>query len=543
MDYTTVIFFTAYFLLILIVGVWVSRKGQKSADDYFLAGRKLPWYAIGLSMIGANISTEHFIGTIGAAYVFGLCAGNWELMAFFSMSLFIFFFLPYYFRTKLYTIPKFLEDRFNHHTRLIFALITIFHSVIVLLAGSLYAGGLIFQDLFSPEGVAMSDQGQISQSLILGILVIALTTGIYAVYGGLTSVVWTDVVHVTVLLFAGAYVSVVAVKKAGGWGEMWAVNEMANVAKVHLIQPRTHSFAPWTGIFTLWLTLGVWYNCTNQFYIQKCFGAKDEWHARMGVTLAGFIKQFMPLIIVIPGMAAFAIYRQGMNQDKVFLELVKDLMSPGMKAVVLTGMAAAIMSTVSAVLNSSSTIFTIDIWQRYFKSSLSQRQIVNTGRLSTFIILVIATIWAPFILLFGDGLFVYIQDMAAYFAPPISVIFLFAIFWRKTTARAANTTLIAGLLFGLLLKISGSFLPESITDVTTPFLNRALINWLFCIVLIVVISLSGKQKPGTTSEIIWKPLYSRLPVEIARKHRGWQTFIIWWAIVLLLRIIIYFVFA
>ncbi|MDD4756910.1 MAG: hypothetical protein PHG29_12585, partial [Prolixibacteraceae bacterium] len=189
------------------------------------------------------------------------------------------------------------------------------------------------------------------------------------------------------------------------------------------------------------------------------------------------------------------------------------------------------------------TIFTIDIWQRYFKSSLSQRQIVNTGRLSTFIILVIATIWAPFILLFGDGLFVYIQDMAAYFAPPISVIFLFAIFWRKTTARAANTTLIAGLLFGLLLKISGSFLPESITDVTTPFLNRALINWLFCIVLIVVISLSGKQKPGTTSEIIWKPLYSRLPVEIARKHRGWQTFIIWWAIVLLLRIIIYFVFA
>jgi SSS family solute:Na+ symporter len=543
MDYTTVIVFTAYFLLILFVGLWVSRKGQKSADDYFLAGRKLPWYAIGLSMIGANISTEHFIGTIGAAYVFGLCAGNWELMAFFSMSLFIFFFLPYYFRSKLYTIPKFLEDRFNHNTRLIFALITIFHSVIVLLAGSLYAGGLIFQDLFSPEGVAMSGQGQISQSLILGILVIAVTTGIYAIYGGLTSVVWTDVVQVTVLLFAGIYVSVEAVKKAGGWEQMWAVNEMANAAKVHLVQARTHSFAPWTGIFTLWLTLGVWYNCTNQFYIQKCFGAKDEWHARMGVTLAGFIKQFMPLIIVIPGMAAFAIYRKGMVQDKVFLELVKDLMSPGMKAVVLTGMAAAIMSTVSAVLNSSSTIFTIDIWQRYFKPSLSQRQIVKTGRLSTFIILVIASIWAPFILLFGDGLFVYIQDMAAYFAPPISVIFLFAIFWRKTTAKAANTTLISGLLFGLLLKISGSFLPESITDITTPFLNRALINWLFCTILTVVISLFGKQKPGTAPEIIWKPSYSRLPAETALKHRGWQTFIIWWGVVLLLRLIIYFIFA
>lgn len=543
MDHTTIIVFATYFILVLFVGLWVSRKGQKSADDYFLAGRKLPWYAIGLSMIGANISTEHFIGTIGAAYIFGLCAGNWELMAFFSMSLFIFFFLPYYFRTKLYTIPKFLEDRFNHHTRLIFALITIFHSVIVLLAGSLYAGGLIFQDLFSPEGVAMSNIGQISQSLILGIIVIAVTTGIYAIYGGLTSVVWTDVLQVTVLLFAGIYVSGVAVKKAGGWEQMWTINEMASIAKVHLIQPRTHSFAPWTGIFTLWLTLGVWYNCTNQFYIQKCFGAKDEWHARMGVTLAGFIKQFMPLIIVIPGMAAFAIYRQGLVQDKVFLQLVKDFMSPGMKAVVLTGMAAAIMSTVSAVLNGSSTIFTIDIYQRYFKQSLSQRQIVKIGRLSTFIILVIATIWAPFILLFGDGLFVYIQDMAAYFAPPISVIFLFAIFWKRTTAKAANITLIIGLLFGLALKISSTYLPNYISEVIAPFLNRALINWLFCAVLIIIMSLLWRKKTESMSEIIWKPSYSKLPVEIAKRYKGWKTFIIWWGFVILLRIIIYFIFA
>jgi SSS family solute:Na+ symporter len=543
MDSLTIIVFVSYLLLILGIGIWVSRKGQKSADDYFLAGRKLPWYAVGLSMIGANISTEQFIGTIGAAYVFGLCAGNWEFMSFFAMSAFIFLFLPYYFRSKLYTIPKFLEDRFNKNTRLIFALITIFHSVVVLLAGSLYAGGLIFQDMFSPEGVVLSSNGMISQSLVIGIVVIAVTTGIYAIYGGLTAVVWTDVVQVTVLLLAGVIVSVAAVNKAGGWHEMWTANEMANASRVRLVQPANHSFAPWTGIFTLWITLGVWYNCTNQFYIQKCFGAKDEWHARMGVNLAGFIKQFTPLIVVIPGMAAFAIYNKQLTQDKVFLQLVKDLMSPGMKAIVMTGLAAAIMSTVSAVLNSSSTIFTIDIYQRYFKPQINQTDIVKTGRISSLIILVVATLWAPFILLLGDGLFIYIQDMASYFAPPISVIFLTAIFWKRANATAANTTLIGGLIIGVLLKIGGTYASEDVAGIISPFLNRAFINWVICAVLMVVVSLASNPRAVGATDIIWKPFYAKLPKEVEQKHRGVQKFIIWWGLVLLLRLIVYFIYA
>lgn len=543
MDYLTIGVLAIYFIIIVAIGLWVSRKGQKSADDYFLAGRKLPWYAIGLSMIGANISTEHFIGTIGAAYMFGLCAGNWELMAFVSLSIFIFFFLPYYFRSKLYTIPKFLEDRYNRNTRMIFALITIFHMVIVLLAGSLYAGGLIIQYLFSPGSSILEGSGGINQSLVIGILVISLTAGIYSIYGGLTSVVWADVFQVTALLFAGIFVAVVAINKAGGWSEMWAANEAAEAARVHLIQPHNHPLAPWTGIFTLWLTLGVWYNCTNQFYIQKSFGAKDEWHARMGVTLAAFIKQFMPLLVVIPGMAAFAFYGKGMLQDKVFITLVDDLMGNVMRAVVMTGIIAAVMSTVSAVINSSSTIFTIDIYQRYFKPDMSQEKIVSVGRISALIVLVIATVWAPFILLLGDGLFIYIQDMASYFAPPISVIFLFAIFWKKATARAANITLIGGLLIGIFLKISALWFPENISDLVTPFLNRALINWILCIFIIVIISLAESRKAVESTFITWKPSYSMLPGDTAARHRGIQTFMIWWGLVLLLRVIIYVIFA
>lgn len=543
MDYTTIFVFVAYLLLILGIGLWVSRKGQKSADDYFLAGRKLPWYAIGLSMIGANISTEQFIGTIGAAYMFGVCVANWEMMAFFAMSLFIFLFLPYYFRSKLYTIPQFLEDRFGHSTRLIFALFTVSYSVAVILSGSLYAGGLIFQHMFSPDGVALSDGGLISPSLIIGIVIVSVITGIYCIYGGMTAVVWTDVVQVTILLLSGVVISVAAVKKAGGWDAMWSVNQMANAAKVHLVQPATNTFAPWTGIFTLFLSLGVWYNCTNQFYIQKCFGAKDEWHARMGVIFAGFIKQFMPLLIVIPGMAAFAIYNQGMTKDKVFLQLVSDLMSPGMKAVVMTVMVAAIMSTVSAVLTSSSTIFTIDIYQRYFKPQLSQKQIVKTGRLSSFIILIVATLWAPFILFVGDGLFIYMQDLASYFAPPISVIFLSAIFWRRANTRAANLTLVGGLLIGMMLRVSVDLVPDSVSVLIKPFLNRAFINWLLCIAIMVVVSLAGNHRKVNVRNIIWEPSYARLPHEVALKHRGLQTFMIWWGIVLLLRIITYIIFA
>lgn len=544
MDILTISVFAGYMLLLLGVGIWSARKGQKSADDYFLAGRKLPWYAIGLSMIGANISTEQFIGTIGAAYVFGICVGNWEMMSFFAMSLFIFLFLPYYFRSKLYTIPKFLEDRFGHSTRLIFAIFTVFYAVAVILAGSLYAGGLIFQHMFSPEGVVMTGGGLISQSLLLGIIIISVVTGIYCIYGGLTAIVWTDVVQVTILLIAGVVVSIAAVKKAGGWHEMWVVNEMANSAKVHLIQPYNNSFAPWTGIITLFLSLGVWYNCTNQFYIQKCFGAKDEWHARMGVTFAGFIKQFMPLIIVIPGMAAFAIYNQGISKDKVFLHLVNDLMSPGMKAIVMTVMTAAIMSTVSAVLNSSSTIFTIDIYQRYFKPQISQLNIVRTGRISSFIILLIATIWAPFILYIGNGLFIYMQDLASYFAPPISVIFLAAIFWKRANTKAANTTLIGGLIIGLALRFGGSYAPYPIAEFISPFLNRAFVSWLLCIALMVIVSLNTKRTVATGStDILWKPFYAKLPKDVAKKHSGLQTFFIWWCIVLIIRLIVFYFYA
>lgn len=541
MDTLTLIIFTTYFVGILLVGLAVARKEEASPEAYFLAGRKLPWYAVGLSMIGSNISTEHFIGMVGAAYIFGISPANYDQTAFFAMSLMIFLFLPYYFRTKLYTIPQFLEQRFNKNTRTIFAVLTIVHMVVVLLSGALYAGGLIFQDIFSPEGVALTEAGTISPSLLIGIVVIALTTGAYSTYGGLTSVVWTDVVQTIILLFAGTFVTIIALQEVGGWDAMWEANAQAEASRVHLIQSAYDSFAPWPGMLTLFVTLGVWYNCTNQFYIQRCFGARTEWDARMGIVLAGFIKQFLPLIIVVPGMIAFAIYGTGMRQDKVFMEMVQNLLPGWLKSVVLTGMAAAIMSTVSSLLNSSSTIFTIDIYQQYIRRDADQALILRVGRWSTVVILLLAIVWAPFILLFGDGLFVYIQDMASYFAPPIAAIFLVGILWKRMNALAANVTLIGGIALGIVLKLGTHLFPASVEAFLVPFLNRAFVSWLLCLLLIVVVSLFSKGA-ATTQDIIWRPAYARLPEAERKRFSGWKSFYLWWGIALALRIIVYVIY-
>ena len=537
----TIIIFIIYFLIILLIGYITGKKKKETADDYFLSGRKLPWYAIGLSMIAANVSSEHFIGVVGAAYLFGVAPGNWDLLAVIPLCLYIFFFLPYYFRSKIYTIPQFLEKRYNRTTRTIFASLTIVHSVIAILAGALYTGGLLFQDLFSSAGVAATASGEISTSLIWGILIIGISTGAYCIYGGLDSVVWTDVFQVIVLLTAGVLVTVVALDKAGGWDNVVAINNAASAERMHLVKPATNTLAPWTGIITLWLTLGVWYNCTNQFYIQQTLGAKSEWDARMGIVLTAFLKGVLAFMFVMPAMIAFALFGPGLQQDKVFIKLVHETLPPWVQSIVITGLVAAIMSTVSSVLNSVSTIFTIDIYQRYFKKDASQEQLIRTGRWVVTIVLILAMIWAPFVLLLGQGLFVYIQDLASFFAPPISVIFLAAIFWRRATAAAANSTLIFGFVFGIMLRFFG----QGLSPYLVPFLNRALVGWIISFLIMVIVSLITKPKIEKMYDldISWRPSYAKLPPEEIKKYKGWKNYLLWLGLVIIIRIVIYFIYA
>ncbi len=470
-----------YFIISLGIGFWVARKEQNRADDYFLAGRKLPWYAVSLSMTGSNIGTEHFIGMVGTAWAFGLAPATYEWGNFIPYSILLWVFLPFFFRKKLYTIPEFLEQRYNHATRTSFAALTLFHMVLAVLVPALYAGGLI---LFKMGASATLTEFHWGFVACVGI--ISAVTAAYCIYGGLLSVVWTDVLQVTILVIGGLLLVVVGLQheKVGGLSKVIEKNANTVVrplgdgttesklakdvpkedksnyySRTSLLLPMDHPVSPWTGVATFWFTLSLWYVGTNQFYIQRCLGARSEWDAKMGVIGCGMLKLFLPVIIVFPGMIAFVAFANSTDSltcDDVYVEMIKWFFAEGWfgllaQGILLSALLAAIMSTVSSVLNSSSTIWSIDVYQRTINSSASEADLVSMGRWATFFIILLGTALAPLLIWFKDGIFIYIQGMAALFAPPIVIIFLAAFFWSRAHGRAAVFTLWFGILFGLFL--------------------------------------------------------------------------------------------
>jgi len=462
-----------YFAVSLGLGFWVARRERNIADDYFLAGRKLPWYAVSLSMTGSNIGTEHFMGMVGLAYVFGLAPATFEWGNFIPYSILIWIFLPFFFRKKLFTIPEFLEHRYNQTTRSVFAALTLLHMVLAVLVPALYAGGRILYEL--PLDRTLTEFNWVFMG---SILIISVVTAAYCIYGGLLSVVWTDVLQVTILLVGGLLLVWAGAQKAGGLGAVieknrnTVVRELPNgevetkpaekvqgtpdeksyYSRVSLLLPADHPVSPWTGVATFWLTLSLWYVGTNQFYIQRCLGAKSEWDAKMGVIGCGMLKVFLPLIIVFPGMIAFVHFGLGQPRDAIYVKMIREFLgNPLAQGIMLAALIAAIMSTVSSVLNSSSTIWSIDVYQRILRRNASESEMVAMGRWSTLVIILIGTALAPLLLWQEKGIFIYIQDMAALFAPPIAVIFLAAFLWRRAHGRAATFTLVFGIVAGAVL--------------------------------------------------------------------------------------------
>ena len=445
-----------YLVISLALGFWVARNERNVADDYVLAGRKLPWYAVSMSMTGSNIGTEHFIGMVGTAYVFGLAPATFEWGNFIPYSILLWIFLPFFFRKKLFTVPEFLERRYNRSTRTTFACLTLFHMVAGVLVPALYAGGRILYEM--PGGAELSG---FNWGFMGCVLTIAAVTAAYCIYGGLLSVVWTDVLQVAVLVIGGLLLVALGLYDTGGIAAVVKANVEADPKRMSLILDANHPVSPWTGVATFWFTLSLWYVGTNQFYIQRCLGARSEWDAKMGVIGCGMLKVFLPLIIVFPGLIALAKFGPGtLAPDHVYIEMIKQFLSPDgvlgslglwAQGLLLAALVAAIMSTVSSVLNSSSTIWSIDIHQRLIDSSASEAELVGVGRWATFIIIVIGTLLAPLPLWLDKGIFLYIQDIAALFAPPIVVIFLAAFFWRKAHGRAATFTLWIGIAAGALL--------------------------------------------------------------------------------------------
>src|SRR4051794_5264638 len=370
--------FIAYMFLAVGLGFVVSIGRKKTTRGYFLGGKSLPWYVIATSMLASDVSSEHFIANAGNGYTYGIVAATASWNCWIIYTIFIWIFLPYYVRTNLYTIPEFLERRYSTVCRYIFSAALLAGYIGAILAGTLYAGGLAFERMLGPF-IQHGFLGESHAQIVFGIVFFACLTGAYTIYGGLRSAAWTDFMQIIILGAGGVLVPILALmalQKTGGF--LQSVHEQPQKFQVFL--PVPHEKFPFTGVFTGFLTVGIWYTCTSQHMAQRVLAAKDEWHARMGVIAAGFLHIVTPFFFVFPGVIGFKLLPNLNPPDSVYLALVERLVWPGLRGLILAAMAAALMSNLSAVLNSASTLITIDFYKKLVNPRSTDEQQVRVGQ-------------------------------------------------------------------------------------------------------------------------------------------------------------------
>jgi solute:Na+ symporter, SSS family len=421
-----------YLTFSIAVGLYVGRK-KEDGESYFLAGRSLSWPLIGFSLFASNMSGSSFIGLAGEGYARGIAVYNYEWIAVLVLIFFVFFIIPIYLNSRIYTIPEYLERRFDVRLRMLFSLFTILANIFIDAAAGLYAGGIVIQMLY-PE-----------VALWIPILVLGVLAGFYTILGGLTAVVITDTIQAIVLIVGSLIVSVMAFSSLDSWSQLY---EIAPENGMNLILPVNDSFLPWPGLISGVLIIGFYFWTNNQFIVQRVLGAKDIRHARYGALFAGFLKLPVLFLMVLPGTVAILLFPELSSPDLAFPSLTFYLLPEGVRGFVVAALIAAIMSSIDSTLNSASTLVTMDFIAPKV-SGLSQKQIVRTGRIVTFLFTIIAVLWAPQIIRF-DTLWQYLQSILAYITPPVVVIFLSGFFFKSATAKAALTTFVCGVTLGVL---------------------------------------------------------------------------------------------
>ncbi|MEL6820970.1 MAG: sodium:solute symporter [Calditrichota bacterium] len=457
----------AYLIFVVALGIWLGKQ-HESAEDYFLAGRSMIWPFIGLSLFASNISSSTLIGLAGDAYSTGISVFNYEWFAVIILVFFVIFFLPFILRARVYTMPEFLEKRFDGRARTYFSILTLFLNIIIDTAASLYAGALMIQLIF-PEIPLWQSIG-----------VLAIVAGIYTVAGGLAAVIYTDAIQTILLLMGSIIIAITAYSKIGGWD---AVTEAVDPGMLSLIRPLDDPGVPWLGLFTGLPLLGFYFWCTNQFMVQRVLSAKDLQHGRLGSLFAGLIKLPVLFIMVLPGTFAILLYPELPKADLVYPTLVFDLLPTGILGLVVAGFIAALMSQIDSTLNSASTLLTMDFVARK-NPNLTPAQLMKVGRWVTFGFMILAALWAPQIENFGS-LFKYLQKVLSYTVPPVVAMFLVGIFWKRANSQGAFACLTIGVLLGAIF-----FYMNEIAQITSfHFLYIAPILFVFCTAILVIASL------------------------------------------------------
>lgn len=427
-----------YFVIVFGIGFYFSRK-ERTSEDYFLAGRNIGWFAIGASLFVSNISTEHFIGLAGSGATSGLAAGNFEWEASVILLLLGWVFVPFYLRSNVFTMPEFLERRFNRNCATYLASISIIAYIFTKISVHLYAAAIVLERVVG--------WNQWTAAIIL-----VVATGIYTISGGLAAVIYTDLVQTMILLAGAIALTFIGLDKVGGFG---ALRAAVPESYFHMVKPISDPDFPWTGIFFGAPILGIWYWCTDQVIVQRVLSAKDEGHAKAGTIFAGFLKILPVFLLVIPGVIAFALYPQLFhivngsvtNGDIAFPTAVVNLLPTGFVGLMIAALLAALMGAMSSVFNSASTMVTLDFYKK-LRPAASEKQLVTFGRIATGGMVVLGLLWVPFIHVLSAQLWVYLQSVQAYISPPIAVCFIFGILWPRLNGQGAISSLLVGFVLG-----------------------------------------------------------------------------------------------
>ncbi len=516
LDWTLI---AAYFALIFAgagYATWRERQGRETSTDYFLAGRNSVWFIIGASLFASNIGSEHLVGLAGTGAATGVAVAQFEILAALILLLLGWFFAPFYLRSGVFTMPEFLERRYSPAARWYLAVISIIGYVLTKISVTIFAGGLVFEALMGID-------------FWTGAFVVVVATGLYTILGGLRAVLITDAMQMVVLLFGAIAVTVIGLNAVGGWNELVAA---AGPEFMTLWKPVTDPNFPWTGILLGAPILGIWYWCTDQFIVQRVLAARNLSEARRGTVFAGFLKLLPLFIFVIPGVIAYVLVQQGQLElevsDHALPALVGTLLPVGLRGIVVAGLLAALMSSLSSVFNSTSTLITWDVYKK-IRPDASEQRLVWVGRISTGVLVIFGLLWIPLMGLISGTLYVYLQSVQAYIAPPIAAVFLLGLFSARLNAHGAMTALLAGFVIGmsrLVLELNKAALnPDgwvfAFADIN--FLHFAAILFAVCSLALVLVSVLTPAQPREQVE----PLTLRMaaPDRIARMAQ-WRVEII-----------------
>ena len=487
-----------YIIAILSIGILSTRKQTVTGQVFFLAGRSLPWGIVGAALFASNISTIHLVGLTASGYNEGLVWGNFEWMAAFTLILLSLVFAPFYFRSRLSTLPEFLERRYSAACRSFLAFMAIVAALFIHIGMSIYAGAAVFQQFF---GI----------SVVTSILIVSIVVSIYTVLGGLKAVVVTETFNTGFLLLGACIITVSALRALPQHGIHTLAQFVAATKpdQLHMLQWHSPVGLNWYAVFLGYPILGVWYWCTDQTIVQRVLGARSERDAQLGPLLAGFLKILPVFFLVLPGVIAYVLFRDqiGTSSNQTLPVLINQLLPTGLKGLISAAVLAALLSAVSAALNSSGTLVAVDIVKR-LRPQTSDRTQVSVGRISSVVVMLLAILWSTQ----GgrySSIFEAINVIAADLAPPITAVFLFGVFWRRGTKQAALATLIFGFFIGALAFVLDlpAFGTEKIIShrLGIPFLMQAW--WVFCLcsVLYIIVSLMTPPPPPEQIEgLTWK---------------------------------------